>query len=79
MDDIEALIEALQTLHASLEKLRAMERTEFLLPDRIEQYHSTLEDAYAAYSKIETAVDALGQELEYQHARLDKAVKHYGA
>jgi len=50
-----------------------------LIAGGIEQYHSVLEDAYAAYGKVEMAVGALGQELEYQHARLDKAVKQYGA
>jgi hypothetical protein len=28
------------------------------------------EDGYAAYTKIETAVNELGQELENQHTRL---------
>jgi len=79
MDDIETLIEALHTLLARLDRLRNLEGQEFLLLGRVQQYYSTLEDAYAAYSKVETAVDVLGQELEYQHARLDKAVKQYGA
>jgi hypothetical protein len=37
-----------------------------------------VEDASAAYAKIETAVDELAQELEYQHTRLDEGVKKYG-
>ncbi len=45
---------------------------------RVDDYHSILEDAYAAYSKIETRVDELGQELEAEHARLDEGVKKYG-
>jgi hypothetical protein len=72
MDDIETLIGALHTLNARLETLRHMEGPDLVLPDSIEQYRSTLEDAYAAYGKIETIVDELGQELEYQHRRLDK-------
>jgi hypothetical protein len=78
MDDIETLIEALHTLYASLETLRSFEGPEFLLPGRIDQYHSALEDAYAVYGKVETTIDELGQELEHQHTRLDKAVKQYG-
>ena len=79
MDAIETLIEVVYTLYASLEKLRNFEWPEFLLPGGIEQYHSVLEDAYTAYGKVEMAFGALGKELEYQHARLDKAVKQYGA
>jgi len=79
MDAIETLIEVLNTLYASLEKLRNFEWPEFLSPGGIEQYNSVLEDAYAAYGKIETIIDALGQELEYQHTGLDRAVKQYSA
>ena len=73
MDNIEAIIEALHTLSARLETLRAMERSELRLPGQGDQYRRTLEDAYAAYSRIETAVDELGQELEYHHQRLGEA------
>ena len=78
MEDIETLIEAVHTLYASLETLRNFEGPEFLLPGRIEQYHSALEDAYAAYGKVETTIDELGQELECHHTRLEKAVKRFG-
>lgn len=70
MDDIEAVIEALHTLSARLEILRTMERSGLRLPGQSDQYRSTLEDAYASYAKIGTAVDELGQELEYHHQRL---------
>jgi len=78
MDAIEELLEAFRTLYASLEKLRQLEGPEFLLPGRVDDYHNVLEDAYAAYSKIETRVDELGQQLEAEHARLDEGVKKYG-
>ncbi len=55
-----------------------MEGPEFLLPGRIDAYHSVLEDAYAAFGKIETRVDELGQQLEAEHSRLDKGAKKYG-
>ncbi len=41
-------------LSARLEKLRHLEGPEFLLLGRVDDYHSVLEDAYAAYGKIET-------------------------
>lgn len=78
MDDSDELLESFRILYASLEKLRLMEEPEFLLPGRVDDYHSVLEDAYAAYGKIETRVDELGQQLEAEHARLDKGVKKYG-
>ena len=78
MDDREALIETLHVLYAKLEALRAMEGPELLLPDRTKHYPSVLEDAYTSYSMVETTVDELGQELEYQHQRLDEGVRSYG-
>ncbi len=79
MDDIDELLESIRTLYASLEKLRRLEGPEFLLPGRVDAYHDVLEDAYAAFEKIETRVDELGQQLEAEHARLDKGVKTYGS
>jgi hypothetical protein len=78
MDDIDALIEALRTIYANLEHLRSIEGPEFHTPGSIEQYQSLLEDAYAAYDRVGTTVDELGQALEYEHTRLDKAIKEYG-
>ena len=78
MDDIDELLESFRTLSASLEKLRQLEGPEFVLPGRVDAYHDVLEDAYTAFGKIETRVDELGQQLEAEHARLDKGVKTYG-
>ncbi len=36
-------------------------------------YHQLVEEAYAALGLIETQVDELRAELEYQHRRLDEA------
>ncbi len=36
------------------------------------------EDGSAAYTKIETAVDELGKELEYQQTRLEEGMKKDG-
>jgi len=38
-----------------------------------EQYHQIVEETYAALGLIETQVDELREELEYQHKRLDEA------
>lgn len=78
MDEIDALIEALRTVYASLEKLKSIEGPELQVPGSIDQYQSLLEDAYAAYDRVETTVEELGQALEYEHSRLDNAVKQNG-
>ena len=36
------------------------------------RYHAILEEAYAALGLIETQIDELRTELEYQHKRLDE-------
>ena len=36
------------------------------------RYHAIVEEAYAALGLIETQVDELRTELEYQHRRLDE-------
>ena len=36
------------------------------------RYHAIIEEAYAALGRIETQVDELRTELEYQHKRLDE-------
>ncbi len=77
-DDIDELLESFRTLYAGLEKLRQLEGPEFLLPGRVDAYQRILEDAYAAFGKFETRVDELGQQLEAEHARLDKEVNAYG-
>ena len=78
MDEIEALLNTIRTFYAKLEQLRAMEGPEFALAGRTETYKETLEDAYAAYGQLETTIDELGAELEYQHKRLDEGVQKYG-
>lgn len=68
-DDICA---ALRTLRSRLNTLASINATNITVPGGPQaRYHQIIEEAYAAYSLIETEVDALGQELEYQHKRLD--------
>ena len=38
-----------------------------------ERYHQLVEEAYTVLGLIETQVDTLRSELEYQHRRLDEA------
>ena len=66
----ETTIASLQKLSARLETLRHLEIADLQLPGQQKLYEQTLEDAYAALAQVETALDKLGQELEYQHQRL---------
>ena len=76
MDENELLTD-MRTLSACLKQLGEMTGSEILLSGR-ERYHELLENAYAAYGRVETQVDEWGQQLEYEHQRLDKGVKQYG-
>jgi prefoldin subunit 5 len=78
MDDIDALIEALRAVFANLEHLKNSEGHELQVPGSVDHYQSLLEDVSATYDRVETAVEELGQALEYEHARLEKAVKQFG-
>ncbi len=79
MEDIETLLNDLRTVYAQLEVLRQMSGPEMLLPGRVARSQEVLEEIYAAYSRVETQVDELGQQLEYEHSRLDKEVKQDGS
>ncbi len=72
--EIEAIIATLRQLCARLDTLRHLDTAELLLPGQQKHYEQTLEDAYTALARMETAVDELGQELEYQHQRLGEVV-----
>ena len=52
--------------------------SELLLPGRIRSFKEVVADAYAAYTNVETTVDSLGQALEEERKRLDRAVQRYG-
>lgn len=70
-DDIAA---AIQELHHRLDTLASMTTENILMPgDPQEPYHQIVEEAYAVLGSVETEVDALRVELEYQHKRLDSA------
>ena len=78
MDEIDTLIQTLRTVYTSLERLKSIAGPELQVPGSIDQYQSLLEDAYAAYDRVETTVEELGQALEYEHARLEQVVKQLG-
>ena len=78
MDEMDGLIEALRTVYTTLERLKSIAGPELQVPGSIDQYQSLLEDAYAAYDRVETTGEELGQALEYEHARLEQVVKQFG-
>jgi hypothetical protein len=65
---------AIQGIRSRLEMLASINTDNILIPGGLqEQYHQIVEEAYAALGLIETQVDELRAELEYQHKRLDEA------
>jgi hypothetical protein len=72
--EVETTIATLRRLCARLETLRHFEIADLQLPGQQEHYEQTLEDAYAALAQVETALDELGQELEYEHQRLGEVL-----
>jgi len=75
MDDVEALLESLYTLYAKLATLKAIQGQELLLPGRTRSYRETLADAYTVYNKVEATVNTLGQDLEDEYRRLNRAIQ----
>ena len=69
MSNQDDIISTLQTIYTLLDELRSIDNADVLSTT----YHPTLEAAYAALGKVETEMDALRVELEYQHQRLDTA------
>ena len=65
---------ALQGIRNRLDTLASINAENILIPvGPQERYHQMVEEAYAALGWLETQVDELRAELEYQHARLDEA------
>jgi hypothetical protein len=70
-DDLAA---ALAGIRSRLDTLTSIIAENILIPGGPqERYHHIIEEAYAALGLIETQVDELRAELEYQHKRLDEA------
>jgi hypothetical protein len=65
---------AIQGIRSRLETLASITASNIFIPGGPqEQYHQIVEEAYVALGLIETQVDELRTELEYQHKRLDEA------
>lgn len=69
-DDITA---AVQGIRSRLDELAGINADNIFMPGGPQsRYHQIVEEAYAALGLIETQVDELRTELEYQHKRLDE-------
>ncbi len=65
---------ALAGIRNRLDTLASINAENILIPGGPqERYHQIVEEAYAALGLLETQVDELRAELEYQHTRLDVA------
>ena len=71
--ELEQVINDLQAVTNRLAQLRRMDSATMYSPESIAAYHHALEAAYAAYGRIETVIDEIGQQLEAEHMRLDAA------
>ncbi len=70
----EEIVAALAGIRSRLDRLSSITAENILIPGGPqERYHAIIEEAYALLGLIETQVDELGAELEYQHTRLDEA------
>jgi hypothetical protein len=63
---------AIEGLRSRLETLASITADTIFVPGRPqERYHAIVEEAYVVLGLIETHIDELRAELEYQHKRLD--------
>ena len=70
----DAISTALAGIRSRLDTLASINAENILIPGGPqEQYHQLVEEAYVALGLIETQVDELRAELEFQHKRLDEA------
>ena len=64
---------ALAGIRNRLDTLASITAENILIPGGPqERYHHIIEEAYATLGLLETQVDELRTELEYQHTRLDE-------
>jgi hypothetical protein len=77
LNKLSAQLEALSSidiLYARLETLSLISSSNILLPAGAqEHYPQIIEEAYAAYNRVETILAELHQELEYYHQRLQES------
>jgi hypothetical protein len=64
---------AVEGLRSRLDTLASINEANILIPGGPqERYHAIIEEAYVVLGVIETQIDELRTELEYQHKRLDE-------
>jgi len=64
---------AIQGIRSRLDTLASITASNKLIPGGPQEHsHQIVEEAYVALGMIETQVDELRTELEYQHKRLDE-------
>lgn len=64
---------AIQGIRSRLDTLASITAENIRIPGGPqEHYHQIVEEAYAALGLIETQIDELRAELEFQHKRLDE-------
>ena len=74
MNDLEETCAALHIVFARLDTLVSITASNILIPGGPQaRYHEIVEEAGAALGQVETVVDMLREQLEYEHRRLDEA------
>ncbi len=74
MNDLEEIYAALHIVYARLDTLASITASNILIPGGPQaRYHEIVEEAGAALGQVETVVDMLRAQLEYEHRRLDEA------
>jgi hypothetical protein len=74
MNDLEEFYAALQIIFARLDTLASINAANILIPGGPQaRDHEIVEEAGPALGQVETLVDALREQLEYEHCRLDEA------
>ncbi len=74
MNELEETYAALQIIFARLDTLASIMASNILIPGGPQaRYHEIVEEAGAALGQVETVVDMLREQLEYEHRRLDEA------
>jgi hypothetical protein len=73
MNDQDDITSAVRGIRSRLDTLASINADNIFVPGGPQsRYHQVVEEAYAALGLIETQVDELRTELEYQHKRLDE-------
>jgi hypothetical protein len=74
MSELDDLYTTLQVIYARLDTLASINAANILVPSGPQaRYHEIVEEAGAALGQVETVVDMLREQLEYEHRRLDEA------